>query len=206
MVVESTVLDISLKAARLYGLPDDRVVLFDSPRHTPEPQSARETVSSLIKKGLNEPCSFVEPIFRAGEGKTRVALLAWSSGTTGPPKVGEGFRLLHRAEANHIVNQAVSISHYALIANIIQMALHNKVNWNSNSCGSLFRPGNIALGGSSGSLLLSLFDPDNRSSVTILSYVFLPISLGFGSFIRGSQTSQALSSLFVTFLHLVYRL
>lgn len=95
MVVDSTVLDVALKAARLYGLPDDRVVLLDAPDRTLGTSACpvrnpptRDTVPDLINKGLNQPCCFVESAFRAGEGKKRVALLSWSSGTTGTPKVG----------------------------------------------------------------------------------------------------------------------
>lgn len=91
MVVDSIVLDVALEAARLYGLPDDRVVLLDAPDRTLGPvrnPPTRDTVPDLINKGSNQPYCFVEPVFRAGEGKTRVALLSWSSGTTGTPKVG----------------------------------------------------------------------------------------------------------------------
>lgn len=93
MVVDCTVLDVALEAARLYGLPDDRVVLLDAPDRTGlgpvRTPPTRDTVPDLINKGLNQPYCFVEPVFRAGEGKTRVALLSWSSGTTGTPKVGK---------------------------------------------------------------------------------------------------------------------
>ncbi|KAF9447298.1 acetyl-CoA synthetase-like protein [Macrolepiota fuliginosa MF-IS2] len=131
MVVHSTVFNISLEAARLCGLPDDRIVLLDRPggAHVTIPSNplAHETVQGLVSKGLDQPCCFVERSLKPGEGKTKVALLSWSSGTTGTPK-------------------AVAISHYGMIANVIQMALHHRVNGKCDSRGSYFRPGDTALG------------------------------------------------------------
>lgn len=113
MVVDSTVLDVSLEAARLYGLPDDRIILLDAPKHTlgtrawsTQNSSMRESVADLINKGLHQPCCFVEPELGAGEGKTRVALLSWSSGTTGTPKVGikADLYLRHTAGVNFLTS------------------------------------------------------------------------------------------------------
>ncbi|KAF7767894.1 hypothetical protein Agabi119p4_7137 [Agaricus bisporus var. burnettii] len=130
MIVHSTVLDVSLHAARVCGLPDDRIILLDQPgyavgnlstsKYTPMPP--RGMVPDLIAKGSNIPCCFTEQTFQRGEGKHRVALLAWSSGTTGTPK-------------------AVAISHYGVIANVVQMAAQS-----SNSRASHYGPGDSVIG------------------------------------------------------------
>jgi long-subunit acyl-CoA synthetase (AMP-forming) len=94
MIVHSTVLDVSLKAAHRFGLPDDRIVLLDNASQvvsksaqSAAASSTHKTVPDLIAKGLDQARSFTERILRPGEGKTKVALLSWSSGTTGTPKV-----------------------------------------------------------------------------------------------------------------------
>lgn len=95
MIVHSTVLDVSLHAARVCELPDDRIILLDKPGYAvgnlpkskSTPLSPRGMVPDLIIKGSNIPCCFTEQTFQRGEAKHRVALLAWSSGTTGTPKV-----------------------------------------------------------------------------------------------------------------------
>ncbi|KAI0657466.1 acetyl-CoA synthetase-like protein [Cubamyces menziesii] len=94
-------LAVGLAAARTAGIPDDRVVLF---HRTPDvPAGAGHlTIDELVREGLGRPRAWVEPRLKPGEGKTKLALLFFSSGTTGRPK-------------------AVMIPHYAVIANVIQM-------------------------------------------------------------------------------------
>ncbi|KAF8158557.1 hypothetical protein B0H34DRAFT_797926 [Crassisporium funariophilum] len=85
-------------------------------------------VAELIDIGLRETDAFHEQPLNQGEGKTRIALLCWSSGTTGKPK-------------------AVAIPHRALIANIVQMAAHNQVDRAlGHRDNRSYRPGDIALG------------------------------------------------------------
>ncbi|KAI0672315.1 acetyl-CoA synthetase-like protein [Trametes maxima] len=90
-------LKVGLEAARTAGILDSRVIVFDS-----VPGDAHNTVHDLVKEGLAQPKRYVEPRLKPGEGKTKLALLFFSSGTTGRPK-------------------AVMIPHYAVIANAIQM-------------------------------------------------------------------------------------
>ncbi|KZT08184.1 amp dependent CoA ligase [Laetiporus sulphureus 93-53] len=99
MIVHSWSLAVALDAARLAGIPPERIVLLDSPSQ----QVAHVTVDELVKEGLSKPLNFVERRLKPGEGRTKLAFLSFSSGTTGRPK-------------------AVCISHYAPIANVIQMS------------------------------------------------------------------------------------
>jgi hypothetical protein len=162
MIVHSTVLDVALRAAQLYGLPDDRIVLLDKPSHKAvsdirQSASAAFThrtinVPDLITRGLGQPSAFTDLALKPGEGKTKVALLSWSSGTTGTPKVGIGHMMTvfcaRVDSADFLIRyQAVAISHYALIANVIQMAVHCGVRKTCNTPASLFRPGDTTLGG-----------------------------------------------------------
>ncbi|KAM5545889.1 hypothetical protein V8D89_000015 [Ganoderma adspersum] len=90
-------LKVGLEAARKAGIRDDRIVLFD-----PVSGDHHITLGDLVKEGLIQPKRYVEPRLKPGEGKTKIALLFFSSGTTGRPK-------------------AVMIPHYSVIANCVQM-------------------------------------------------------------------------------------
>ncbi|KAF7981172.1 hypothetical protein HWV62_34951 [Athelia sp. TMB] len=101
IITSSAVMEIAFAAARKVGLGPDRIVLL-----TPE-ASQHCTIDSLVKEGLAQKHQFRERILAPGEAKTKLAILSFSSGTTGKPK-------------------AVAIPHYAVIANIIQMAAHQQ--------------------------------------------------------------------------------
>ena len=101
IITSSAVMEIASAAARKVGLGPDRIVLL-----TPE-ASQHCTIDSLVKEGLAQKHQFRERILAPGEAKTKLAILSFSSGTTGKPK-------------------AVAIPHYAVIANIIQMAAHQQ--------------------------------------------------------------------------------
>ncbi|KAI0634245.1 acetyl-CoA synthetase-like protein [Trametes polyzona] len=98
LVVHPVNLTVALRAARAVGLPVDCMVLFD-----PVPGSPYANVEDLVAQGLKDLRTVPEMRFRAGDAKKKLALLCFSSGTTGKPK-------------------AVMISHYSIIANIIQVA------------------------------------------------------------------------------------
>ncbi|KAI6030702.1 hypothetical protein F5J12DRAFT_954393 [Pisolithus orientalis] len=110
----------------------NHIVLFDT-ADTPLTQGVFPTVRGLIDQGLSAFPSFRERRLSPGEGKTKVAFLNFSSGTTGMPK-------------------PIAIPHYAPIANIIQLAVHNRVNddripWEDQR----FRPGDVCSAGGSSS-------------------------------------------------------
>jgi len=126
LIVHPDALEGALVAARQVGIPFDRVVPLDTIRG-PRSSAVAPDLHRLIAYGLAHPPIFVERRLKPGEGKTKVAFLSFSSGTTGKPKVGAicsgisyGLMYYHR--------QAVEISHYAPIANIIQMATWWRVN------------------------------------------------------------------------------
>ncbi|KAF4605021.1 hypothetical protein EYR40_003804 [Pleurotus pulmonarius] len=96
-------LEIAAEAATKAGIPQDRVIVLDS-----VPGSPHKTVPEMVSFGLRQPVSFVERRLEAGEAKTKLAFLCFSSGTTGKPK-------------------AVAISHFAVIANVVQLAVHHKI-------------------------------------------------------------------------------
>ncbi|KAF8630955.1 hypothetical protein AX17_005311 [Amanita inopinata Kibby_2008] len=125
IVTHSTAFETVKSAASITGLASHRVILLDQPAGQ---YRTIENVCNLIKKGSKTKVQDVGTALGSGEGKRRIALLAWSSGTTGKPK-------------------AVAITHYALIANIIQMAVHNRISKTHHCSGTnTFRPGDVALG------------------------------------------------------------
>lgn len=115
-------LSIAQTAAAKVGIPADHIILFDS-----LPGVVHPNVCSLIAEGLRREPHFVERKLNPGESKTKVAFLSFSSGTTGKPK-------------------AVQIPHRSPIANIIQLAVHNRVNetFGSEEDGR-YRPGDVAI-------------------------------------------------------------
>ncbi|KAH7908838.1 hypothetical protein BJ138DRAFT_1136912 [Hygrophoropsis aurantiaca] len=101
--------EVALSAATLTNMPTNRVILFDTDAPTKIAVANQCTVQGLVTMGLAQRPNFVERRLNPGEGKTKVAFLNFSSGTTGKPK-------------------AVAIAHYAPIANTIQLAAHHKIN------------------------------------------------------------------------------
>ncbi|KAG6844470.1 hypothetical protein H0H87_006694 [Tephrocybe sp. NHM501043] len=74
-----------ISAARLAGLPSNRVILIDQRPYPSEPRIP--SVRDLIQEGIKRNLDFEERVLESGEGRKKVALLSWSSGTTGKPKV-----------------------------------------------------------------------------------------------------------------------
>ncbi|KAG1849862.1 hypothetical protein C8R48DRAFT_613814 [Suillus tomentosus] len=115
-------LKVALSSAHAAGVSTDRVILFD----VEDANTAHKlTVQALVSQGLASVPNFTERKLAPGEGKTKVAFLNFSSGTTGRPK-------------------AVAIPHYSPIANIIQLATHHRVG--EEYAGQRFKPGDICCG------------------------------------------------------------
>ncbi|KII86993.1 hypothetical protein PLICRDRAFT_177701 [Plicaturopsis crispa FD-325 SS-3] len=120
-------LSASLPVVLEAGIAPDRIVLLDTPESARAFVGEYPTVNELVAYGLSQVPSFVERKLAPGEAKTKLAFLSFSSGTTGRPK-------------------AVAIPHIAPIANVIQLAAHNKVNTNYAPWEEQrFRPGDVAL-------------------------------------------------------------
>ena len=116
----------SEQAARSAGIPNERIVLLDNPAGYAGPYL---TLDVLIRVGLSKDPTFVERRLNPGEAKTKIALLSFSSGTTGRPK-------------------AVAIPHYAVVANTIQMATHGKVHLDyAPKEQRRYRPGQVVIAG-----------------------------------------------------------
>ena len=153
LIVHPDALESALVAAQQVGIPFDRVIPLDTIRG-PRSSVVAPDLHQLITYGLAHPPNFVERRLRPGEGKTKVAFLSFSSGTTGKPKVGTICSVTDN-RLTYYYWQAVEISHYAPIANIIQMVTWWRINdesvpWKNRR----IRPGDIALAG--GPTLLSL--------------------------------------------------
>ncbi|KZT03949.1 amp dependent CoA ligase [Laetiporus sulphureus 93-53] len=125
LIVHPANLPIALSAAKSVGLPDDHIILLE-----PAPAGLLEakghvTIPQLVQEGARLPKNFVERKLRPGEGKTKLAFLSFSSGTTGLPK-------------------AVKIPHYSLIANVIQISSYNNADtapWEKKK----FRKGDVGI-------------------------------------------------------------
>lgn len=136
-------IDTALAAARQCGISADHIVLMDKPAFTgPIPYT---TVAELVGEGLTLPSSFTERKLVPGEGKTKLAFLSFSSGTTGKPKAGSFLSVMKTGRLILHFFQAVAISHYAVIANVIQMSVYHKVNDAYTTRDKRrFRPGDVA--------------------------------------------------------------
>ncbi|KAF8208726.1 phenylacetyl-CoA ligase [Mycena galopus ATCC 62051] len=124
IITHPDALETSVSAAQTIGLSPDRILVFDV-QDTPPTKFV--TVDHLVKRGLQMK-AFSERKLNPGEGKTKLAFLSFSSGTTGTPK-------------------AVAIPHIAVIANVLQMASHARVHedyapWEERR----YRPGDVAIG------------------------------------------------------------
>jgi 4-coumarate--CoA ligase len=82
LVVYPLSLETAIAAARIAGIASDRILLFGEVRMTGFP-----CMNELIDLGLRENPVFRERLLSRGEAKTKIALLSFSSGTTGKPKV-----------------------------------------------------------------------------------------------------------------------
>jgi 4-coumarate--CoA ligase len=103
LITSLNLLSTSLEALKeVPSIPSDRIFLLDVPKH-----DKYVTVEQLIQNG-GKSGRKVKPLkLKKGEGKTRLAFICYSSGTTGLPK-------------------GVMISHYNVISNVLQVTLHTK--------------------------------------------------------------------------------
>ncbi|KAJ6509017.1 amp dependent CoA ligase [Mycena sanguinolenta] len=115
IIAHSDSFEAAYEAAKLAGIPPDRVLSLDS-----NPKLLATSVETLIS-GASVSSAFVPKKLGRGEGKTKIAALCLSSGTTGQPK-------------------AVAITHSAIISNTIQLVAQYP------TIDTLFCPGDVVLG------------------------------------------------------------
>ncbi len=82
LFTNASVLSIALKAAEEVGLPRNRIFLLDT--GTGEQSSMFKTVDDLIKRSVSLP-DLLTLQWSRGQGSRQVALLCYSSGTSGLP-------------------------------------------------------------------------------------------------------------------------
>ncbi|OCH94571.1 acetyl-CoA synthetase-like protein [Obba rivulosa] len=124
LLVHPTCLPTALEAARIAKFSPVYMALIEPA----DVAVSLPTVPDLIEDGLSRPPSFNERHLHPGEAKTKVAYLILSSGTTGKPK-------------------AVRLSHYAVIANTVQSAVHMDISPNyASDENKRFRVGDVMLG------------------------------------------------------------
>jgi 4-coumarate--CoA ligase len=124
ILTHSASLDTAKKAASDAGIPPSHIALIDSPTGY---TGQHASLSTLVADGLNKLPTFEERKLAPGEGKTKIALLNFSSGTTGRPK-------------------AVAVPHYAVMANVIQMAHYGRA---TDEKTMRYKPGQVVLAGKS---------------------------------------------------------
>ncbi|KZS98387.1 phenylacetyl-CoA ligase [Sistotremastrum niveocremeum HHB9708] len=112
-------------AAEIVGLDPAAIILFEDISSQDIPHG-HPVVAQLVKAGLEQPTHYLEAKLRPGEGRTKLALLCFSSGTTGKPK-------------------AVALPHFAIISCILQLALAQNINGRNAEKGR-YRSGDVAIG------------------------------------------------------------
>ncbi len=76
IIVHPSFFATALKAARSIGIAENRIILMEGSRNN-------ATIDSLVAFGNANQLNFVERKLAPGEAKTKIALLSFSSGTTG---------------------------------------------------------------------------------------------------------------------------
>ncbi|KAG2010345.1 phenylacetyl-CoA ligase, variant 2 [Coprinopsis cinerea AmutBmut pab1-1] len=130
LIVHPDCLDRAIQAASKNSIPLRNVVLLEAARSS-SIKGSFETIDGLISYSKSTRLiSFTEIKFAPGEAKTKIACLSFSSGTTGRPK-------------------AVALSHFGLVANVVQFSVHHKMNRKDlppDSEERRYRVGDVVLG------------------------------------------------------------
>ncbi|KAF8504116.1 phenylacetyl-CoA ligase [Gautieria morchelliformis] len=121
---------VAREAGRTAGIPQDHILILAGDVSAAPSSFSRHSVDNHIADGLRDPQPFTERRLNSGEGKTKLAFLSFSSGTTGKPK-------------------AVAIPHYAVISNVLQMATFHRVadpTYTASQSMRRFQPGDVVAG------------------------------------------------------------
>ena len=81
IIAHPVCLSTARDAARAYGIPYDSLIVLDS--STTSNEYSFPTTGQLIQFGANRGENYKATSFKPGEAKTAIALLSFSSGTTG---------------------------------------------------------------------------------------------------------------------------
>ncbi|KAJ7723552.1 amp dependent CoA ligase [Mycena metata] len=120
IIAHATVLDVAFASAAEVGIPADRIVVLADEGESPQGPMTVDQLALHCAGG-----AFLGRKLLPGEGRTKIAFFCASSGTTGKPKI-------------------VAISHFAVLANVLQIAKHNKVNEGDIKT-QRYRPGDLCL-------------------------------------------------------------
>lgn len=91
IIAHPDAIDTVSAAAQEAGIPPNRIIIFNKTGHgstVPGTKASQFiTVNELVEQGRHVAVGFKERRLARGEGKTKLAFLNFSSGTTGKPKV-----------------------------------------------------------------------------------------------------------------------
>ena len=146
IIAHSSTLKTALAASAQAGLTPDRIILVDPlPSSDLESDYRYPTVDELIQDGLVNKPSFVERHLNAGESRSKLSFLCFSSGTTGKPKACIQTLLLRNITN---ASQAVAIPHSSSVTNVIQFSeFYRTKNHDVPDENKFFKPGDKALAG-----------------------------------------------------------
>ncbi|OSX62667.1 hypothetical protein POSPLADRAFT_1141924 [Postia placenta MAD-698-R-SB12] len=125
IIVHPMVYHVAVTAACESGIALQKIVLVEGASDAKTDFGSHSTISEMIQAGAGHAARFVERPLKPGEARKKLAFLCFSSGTTGLPK-------------------AVAISHYSLVANLVQIATYINSDlspWEKKQC----RSGDVAL-------------------------------------------------------------
>lgn len=74
LFTHSSVYNVALEAARVSGIPTDRIVLIDGTHPSDVTDKSLLTIEQLVNEGAKHSTGFTEKKLRSGEGKTKVAV------------------------------------------------------------------------------------------------------------------------------------
>lgn len=83
-------LAVAEAAAKQHGLSSDRILIFNT-ADSPVGIGGKVSIENMVELGRTHASSFQERKLKPGEGRTKLAFLSFSSGTTGRPKVRERY-------------------------------------------------------------------------------------------------------------------
>lgn len=120
-----SLLQTAFEAAKLANLPKNRIFVcqvpgVDSPKG--QDTSAHKNLEDLISRGETLP-ELVLQKWKKGQGKTQVAFICYSSGTSGLPV---SVSINCPQISPDILKKGVLISHYNIISNVLQRAVYEK--------------------------------------------------------------------------------